>query len=93
MTHTHAILHIHAQPMEHDQATIRGTREALEALQKALNEALTASPSNGREVGLSEFKTFTADGEGYTVKIEILPEGQMVEDPLPYTEPHYWRKG
>lgn len=80
------ILHLHAQPIEHEQATIRGTRAALELLQKAINEALTASPSNGRPVGLSEFHTFAADGEGYAVKIEILPEEQMAEDKLPYGE-------
>lgn len=65
---TELLLHIHAQPAQHDEAYIVGNRAGLLALRDAINQALltgeatTPSSLDGHEV-------MTADGEGYTVTV------------------------
>jgi len=61
----------------HDDVEIIGTREALSALQKAIQKVLY-SPSDS-----TEFNTFNTDGEGYTLKVTLLSEDKIKEiDPL-----------
>lgn len=62
------LLHIHAQPAQHDEAYIVGNRAGLLALRDAIDQALltgevtTSSSPDGHQV-------MTADGEGYTVTV------------------------
>jgi hypothetical protein len=76
------ILHLYAQPFPHEEARIIGTREGLRELQKALNKVLSATQEHPK----TDLESFTADGEGYHVKIQMLSTKEMDELRLPYTD-------
>lgn len=71
-------LHIHAQYAEHQEARITGTREALEALQKAINQLISSGKSE-KEVVL---EMQCHDGEGYELVLQMKPN--LEDDNLPY---------
>jgi hypothetical protein len=76
------ILHLYAQPFPHEEARIVGTRAGLEKLQKVLNQALSSTKDHPG----ATTETFTSDGEGYLVYIQMLSEKEMEELRLPYTD-------
>lgn len=71
-------LHIHAQYQQHEEARIIGTREALEALQKAINQLISSGKSE-KEVVL---EMQCHDGEGYELVLQMKPN--LEDDNLPY---------
>lgn len=78
------ILHVYPQFNNHDTLTIKGTREGLLKLQKAINALVS---SGGRPEGVaSNFTAFTGDGEGYGVTVEMLPEKAFEDQFLPYVD-------
>ena len=77
-------LHIHAQYAEHQQARISGTREALEALQKALNQLISSGKSEKEVVVEMECR----DGEAYELVLQIKPD--LENDGLPYVSWKNW---
>lgn len=58
-------LHIYGQRWWHDTATVMGDRESLERLRDAIIVAL--------ENGIGECEAMTSDGEGYTVRVMLIP--------------------
>ncbi len=71
-------LHIHAQCWWHDEAWVVGNEEALRNLVRALKRAI--------KEGYAEYLTFTADGEGYDVRILRLNDDALWDKArLPYT--------
>ncbi len=77
------MLHIHAQPLWHDEATIVGNAQALTALRDLISEALSKGKGDGG---------FTvSDGDGYQLTVKLRPA--LFGDPmwdncrLPYTDP------
>lgn len=70
-------LNIRPQYSNHCEAGIKGTREGLLRLQQAIN-SLISRPSSG-ESASATFTTFASDGEGYEVKVEMLPAKDMQE--------------
>jgi len=77
-------LHIYSQYQQHDDAVIIGTREALEALQKALNQLISSGKSE-KDVKV-EFECH--DGESYDLFIQMKPD--LGDDNLPYIS---WKNG
>lgn len=71
-------MHIHAQYIWHGDATISGTRVALMGLRDAIDKCL----STGME---SRSIAITADGEGYSVVVNIRDLASLEKDSLPYT--------
>lgn len=71
-------LHIYAQETWHDDAYIGGTRECLEMLRKAIDEAL--------ESGYGQKQMFTSDGEGYKVNVVLMSETDAERMCVPYTD-------
>lgn len=71
-------LHVYAQEIWHDEAYIAGTREALEALRTAIDQALAA--------GQGHMQSFANDGEGYTVHVVQMTEDQADKMKVPYTD-------
>jgi hypothetical protein len=76
------VLHIYAQAFWHEEAVIVGTREALLALADAINVAVLKDNSDGVE----RMEAYTADGEGYDVRIRLMDENSMNKLVLPYTD-------
>lgn len=74
---TDGTLHIYAQDCWHFPAGIAATRDALEALRDAIDEALRD--------GWSCLDAFTNDGEGYSTYIAIADEQAEPLLYLPYT--------
>ena len=72
------LLHIDGQPHWHASAFISGNLAGLIALRDALTLAI--------DTGAAKTKPFAADGEGFSVAVLRLSEGQMDEVPLPYTD-------
>jgi len=77
-------LHIHAQYQQHEEVRIIGTREALEALQKALNQLISSGKSE-KDVKV-EFECH--DGESYDLFIQMKPD--LGDDSLPYASGKKW---
>jgi hypothetical protein len=77
-------LHIHSQPQPHEAARISGTREALEALQKALNQLISSGKSE-KEVSI---KVDCQDGECYNLVLQMKPS--LEDDKLPYVSCDKW---
>ena len=74
-------LHIYGQVYNHDHAFIVGNREALESLRDAIEAAL----ETGSAVG--ETSPFTADGEGYVLKVYREEDAKYWDKSLlPYTD-------
>lgn len=73
------LLHIFAQPNNHDEAFIVGNRLGLERLRDALNAALEQRGAHSADV-------FTNDGEGYSAVVVFGEIEQMNALTLPYTE-------
>lgn len=71
-------LHIHGQYQQHDSARITGTREALEALQKAINQLISSGKSEKEVVVEMECH----DVEAYELVLEMKPD--LESDSLPY---------
>lgn len=61
--HDLPLLHIYGQHFYHTPATVRGNRQALEALRDAINAALEAKSGQARA------SVFAADGEGYGIDV------------------------
>lgn len=78
------ILHVYPQLMNHSPVQIKGTREGLLLLQKAINSLIS---KGGSPEGIStKFTTFASDGEGFEVTVEMLPQAVFGEEVLPYVE-------
>lgn len=82
-------LHIYAQAFWHEEAVIVGNRDALLALADAINVAVLSGDS-----GTESMEAFTADGEGYTVRVRLMDYDGMRKLRLPYTdEDANWKDG
>jgi hypothetical protein len=68
-------IHIHAQPYEHADAYIIGTKQELANLITALQRALKLKSFG--------FDSCCADGEGYEIKIRVVDS--LTNHQLPYT--------
>lgn len=77
-------LHIHSQNQQHEEARIAGTREALEALQKALNQLISSGKSE-KDVKV-QFECH--DGESYELFVQMKPD--LGDDSLPYASGKKW---
>lgn len=77
-----ALLHVYGQAAWHDDVYIVGNRQALLALKRAIEDALTGQKG--------VLNAMTNDGEGYSVIVLNLPNGQgnqvWVELAVPYSE-------
>ena len=71
-------LHLHAQPWEHSDAYIVGTRQELMRLFAAAGVAV--------QQGHSTLTTFAQDGEGYTLHVLCVDGDATVQHALPYTD-------
>ena len=65
-------LHIYGQAFEHQEAKIVGNLDALSALRDALNEAVHARANV--TFGFVGDGLFASDGEGYEIKIVVMPD-------------------
>lgn len=74
-------VHIYAQHWEHSPATIRGNREGLLELKRAIEVAL--------EKGGGKANLFTSDGEGYGVYVERVNLISSLGK-LPYVQDLIW---
>ena len=80
-------LHIYAQAFWHEEAVIVGNRDALLALADAIQYAANVD-------GETHAEAFTADGEGYTVRVRLMDYDGMRKLRLPYTdEDANWKDG
>lgn len=70
-------LHIYSQEFHHGDSYIVGTPDDLRILGEALIEASLH--------GVTSVKSFTGDGEGYSIKIANLCDLEMDYLRLPYT--------
>lgn len=77
-------LHIHAQYQQHEEARICGTREALESLQKAINQLISSGKSE-KEI---EVEMECQDGESYNLVLQMKPN--LENDNLPYISWEKW---
>lgn len=78
------ILHVYPQFNSHDTLKVKGTREGLLLLQRAINSLISSA---GRPEGVtSKFTTYTADGEGFEVVLEMLPQNAFDDEFLPYVD-------
>jgi hypothetical protein len=75
-------LHIHAQQQK--ESRITGTREALEALQKGINQLISSGKSE-KEVSI---KVDCHDGECYDLVLQMKPS--LEDDKLPYVSCDKW---
>ncbi len=81
-------LHIYGPAHHHDFSFIVGDKEALENLRDAIDKALEAGSATG------EADSFTADGEGFTVKIYREEEDDFWNKSLlPYTDDSMYYSG
>jgi len=71
------IVHVYAQGAWHDEAYICGTREALQQLRTAVDDAL--------KKGSGVTQQSTNDGEGYDIHIIVATGEQAMKLQLPYT--------
>lgn len=71
-------LHVYAQHINHNDARIEGTRQALTTLRDAIDRAL----SSGREAEASPL--CTTDGEGYCIVVNIRTPDALAREGLPY---------
>jgi hypothetical protein len=85
-----AVLHIYGQQYWHCDATIVGTREALETLRDTITKALEGKPAATGNV-------WASDGEGYQVTVaqrddlSDLPDQYLDDDLFPDAEER-WRR-
>lgn len=77
-------LHIHAQYDQHMEARISGTREALETLQKAINQLISSGKSDEQVVVEMECR----DGESYELTLQM--KSDLESDDLPYISWGKW---
>lgn len=77
-------LHIHAQYQQHEEARICGTREALESLQKAINQLISSGKSEKEVV----VEMQCHDGEGYELFLQM--KSDLEDDSLPYVSCKKW---
>jgi hypothetical protein len=75
-------LHIHAQQQE--ESRITGTREALEALQKALNQLISSGKSEKEALVEMHYN----NGQVYRLSIQMKPS--LEDDKLPYVSCDKW---
>lgn len=75
-------LHIHAQQQE--ESRITGTREALEALQKALNQLISSGKSEKEALVEMHYN----NGQAYRLSIQMKPG--LEDDKLPYVSCDKW---
>jgi hypothetical protein len=75
-------LHIHAQQQE--ESRITGTREALEALQKALNQLISSGKSEKEALVEMHYN----NGQVYRLSIQMKPS--LEDDKLPYVSYDKW---
>lgn len=72
------VLHVYGQHCPHDDVWISGDRCALLALRDCIDSAL--------ERGADQSDNFTADGEGYTVKVRCELPDVIMGYSLPYSD-------
>lgn len=70
-------LHLFAQNAYHDPAYVVGDRAGLEALARAIKDALSGKPAVA--------EVFANDGEGYACTVALVTDEQMEAMPLAYT--------
>ena len=68
-------MHIYSQPYEHADAKIVGNKEGLAKLALALTRAVLEN----KDTSTTE-DVFATDGEGYEVKIIVLPDEYLIRD-------------
>jgi hypothetical protein len=90
------LLHIYSQPYEHADARIVGSVSGLMALYDAIVKAL-GSTNGEAATPEADGCVFASDGEGYQVKIKVLPEedykdGKRTPEWAAYP-PHYCNRG
>lgn len=76
------LLHLYAQPAEHDDAWIVGNSAALTALAQAIQDAFSS--------GEGAAEVFVADGEGFTLRVRLddapMSSPTWVRRAVPYTD-------
>jgi hypothetical protein len=75
------LLHVYGHAYPHDDVVIVGTAERLLFLARILEVASRGSQNAPNAAG-----NFTADGEGYTVRVRCVDAPTMDALPLPYTD-------
>jgi len=80
-------LHVYSPTYFHDHALIIGNKAALEELRDAITRALLAVSSSKDTSASSEISAFTADGEGFELKVYCEEENAYWDKAsLPYTD-------
>lgn len=74
-------LHIYAQPAEHAEAYVVGTRTGLLTLRDAIDAALT---NDARATAVAE--CYASDGEGYALRVAAVSQATMPYLAVPYTD-------
>ena len=72
-------LHFYPAAAWHDPVLIAGSVSGIEALRDACNQALNNGKSGNAD-------TFTGDGEGYALLVEVQTNEEMVELPRHYID-------
>lgn len=68
-------LHIYASPCPHGDAFIVGDYEGLARLKDTIEYILQQRDDSARH--LRSFDAFTNDGEGFTCRVALLPDGEL----------------
>lgn len=90
MTKISPTLHIYSQPYEHADAQIAGNRTALFKLAQAIITAVLED--RGTTTGAGDDCVFASDGEGYEVKVHVLPDAVLAQVPGGYHMDPEWAK-
>lgn len=81
------LLHVYGQDTQYEEVKIVGTRQSLEALQKAINKLISSNNATAKEK-ISDF--VCDDGKEFELSIFMKPESEFQEENLPYTVTDIW---
>lgn len=77
---TNNTLHIYGQNFQHEPVEIGGSYAALHELAEAIIEALAMDDCTSGVF-------YVNDGEGYTISITVVPDGNLSQLRVPYSNP------
>lgn len=72
-------LHLYSPEAHHCDAIIAGDETSLRKLKDAIETLLESGPQS------TSMEAFTSDGEGYSLKVVVIPPHELNNMPLPYT--------